>query len=258
MTIKEGNIPLYFQFYLTLRNEILIGDRLPGERIPTIEQLHQQYEVSQISIRKALVLLDQAGLITKKQRRGIYVRKDLQRVVSEPSNTYSDMSKFFKTRKRRMLSSAWIEPPRRIALLFKEQPEALKDGQIFRTRRIWISRKESWRRRLTNVYIPANLYDEIAPDGQTDIVVLDVIFKIKKYALMKIKGVETLQPWICDTESAKALNIPDGTPIFHRTWKHYKPDGSVLWTSESLTTAAFLTREVWLEGPKGERSDYGD
>jgi len=255
MTITDGNIPLYFQFYLTLKNEILIGDRQPGERIPTIEELHQEYGVSQITIRKALVLLDQAGLITKKQRRGIYVRQDLARVISEPSKSYSDMIDRLKPLRRRVISSEWIAPPRRIAFLFKEQPGAFRDGRIFRTRRIWISRKESWRRRLTNVYVPANLYDEIAPDGQTDLVVLDVIFSVTKYASMTIKGVETLQPWICDVESAKALNIPDGTPVFHRTWKHYTPDEELLWMSESLTTASFLIREVWVGGPKEDQPD---
>jgi len=51
MTIQDGNIPLFFQFYLTLKNEIHLGDRQPGERIPTIVELHKEYGVSQITVR---------------------------------------------------------------------------------------------------------------------------------------------------------------------------------------------------------------
>ena len=246
MTIQDGNIPLFFQFYLKLKNEIHLGDRLPGERIPTIEALHQAYGVSQITVRKALVLLQQAGLITKKQRRGIFVCRDLDRVITSHSRSYHDEINRLETLTRRLISSEWIEPPRRITLLFNGQPNVLRDGRIFRMRRLWISKKEIWRRRLTDVYVPANLYDKIAPDGRSDFVVLEELVKIKKLlpTLEGLNNTETIYPWICDVESSTFLGLPDGTPIFQRTWKHYTPTGELVWMSESLTTANSIVRKA--------------
>ncbi|MBW2370232.1 MAG: GntR family transcriptional regulator, partial [Deltaproteobacteria bacterium] len=245
-TIKDGHIPLFFQFYLELKNEIDLGDRLPGERIPTIIELHKEYGVSQITVRKALALLQEAGLITKKQRRGIFVCQDLDRVITSHSRSYHDEMKRLETLTRQLISSEWIVPPRRIKLLFEGKPGVFRDGRIFHMQRLWISKKETWRRRLTNVYVPAILYDKIAPDGQTDFVVLEEIGKIKKsLGIPKtITSIETIYPWLCDAQASMFLSLPDGTPIFQRTWKHYAPTGELVWMSESLTTANSIVRKA--------------
>lgn len=56
-----------------IRLAITIGDYLSGERLVELN-LAKRYNVSQITIREALWLLEQQGWVVKKARRGVYVR----------------------------------------------------------------------------------------------------------------------------------------------------------------------------------------
>jgi GntR family transcriptional regulator len=235
-----------------LRNEIQLGDRQPGDRIPTIEELHLQYDVSQITVRKALVLLEQAELITKKQKKGIFVRKAASRELSHASNSYRDEINRLKKLVRKKIDGKWIKPPPRITVKFKGVEGIYRDQKIFCVRRLWKSKNEKWRRRLTSVYIPAKLYDEIQSPYKEDFVVLLEVFNLKKYKQTTLRATETINPWICDVDSASYLNIPDGTPVFQRTWDIFSQKDELLWTSESLTTAFSIVREVMMANPNRE------
>ncbi len=56
-----------------IRQAITAGDYLSGERLVELN-LAKRYNVSQITIREALWLLEQQGWVIKKARRGVYVR----------------------------------------------------------------------------------------------------------------------------------------------------------------------------------------
>jgi GntR family transcriptional regulator len=249
MTIESGNISLFFQFFLTIRNEIVRGDRQPGERLPTVEQLSKQYGISIPSILKALTLLEQAGLVTKKQGVGIHVCDNPVHPVSKLSSSLSEELKKIKSLKHKIISAEWIDPPKRISYVFRQNLNALKKGKIFRIRRVWKSKKESWRRRLSDVYVPAFLHSDIFKNSETDVIVLKKIFETDEYASEAIKSIETIYPWNCDVEMARYLEIPDGIPIFQTTNRYYAESGKLLWIGEAYTTASAVVRELQIEGP---------
>lgn len=69
---QEGSDPLYRQVAATLRAEI--EERLrPGEAIATEAELERRFGVSRITIRRAIDLLGQAGLVMRRQGSGTYV-----------------------------------------------------------------------------------------------------------------------------------------------------------------------------------------
>jgi DNA-binding GntR family transcriptional regulator len=57
----------------TLRQAILVGELLPGERLVEGD-LAQRYGTSRGSVREALALLDNEGLVTRQANRGAWVR----------------------------------------------------------------------------------------------------------------------------------------------------------------------------------------
>jgi len=77
MEILSGHIPLYFQFYLKIKNDIVLREIPAGSRIETIEELHTRYGVSHSTVRKAMELLEREGLIVRKRALGTFVRKDV-------------------------------------------------------------------------------------------------------------------------------------------------------------------------------------
>jgi len=71
--IRDVAIPLYHQIFLTLRDEILSGERPFGAVLPTENQLAEIYSVSRITARRAMDELAGQGLVERRQRTGTKV-----------------------------------------------------------------------------------------------------------------------------------------------------------------------------------------
>ncbi len=69
----RGKGPLYQQLADTLRREIAEGRYRVGDRIPSEEALCEQFGVSRITVRAAIDLLADAGLLRRRQGKGTFV-----------------------------------------------------------------------------------------------------------------------------------------------------------------------------------------
>jgi GntR family transcriptional regulator len=67
--------PEYLRIAADLRRRITSGEYEPGDRIPTLPELCSQYGVSEITVRNALQLLRNEGLVESRARAGTVVRK---------------------------------------------------------------------------------------------------------------------------------------------------------------------------------------
>ncbi|MFC2062659.1 GntR family transcriptional regulator [Chloroflexota bacterium] len=76
-------IPLYYQIETSLKKKILRGELEDGSLLPTENQLAKQFQVSRITIRKALRSLDEEGVIIRKRGKGTFVSLDRE---LEPAN----------------------------------------------------------------------------------------------------------------------------------------------------------------------------
>lgn len=62
------------QIYTALRRSIIMGHRVPGERL-SVDQLAESYGTSITPIRDALQMLSEAGLVTIKPRSGYFITR---------------------------------------------------------------------------------------------------------------------------------------------------------------------------------------
>lgn len=75
----------YERIFRDLADGIASGEWKPGDRLPTEMELAQQYSVSRITSKKALNLLAQQGMVTRRRGMGTYVaQKDGASSVSRP------------------------------------------------------------------------------------------------------------------------------------------------------------------------------
>jgi GntR family transcriptional regulator len=65
---------LYVQVAQTLRERILAGKYAQGEMIPTEPQLCEEFHVSRITVRQAVAILQNEGMVIREQGRGTTVR----------------------------------------------------------------------------------------------------------------------------------------------------------------------------------------
>jgi GntR family transcriptional regulator len=71
--IQQGIIPRYYQLKEILEKRIQSGEFQPGDQFPTDEQLCQEYNLSRGTVRRAVEMLIDAGLLRREQGRGTFL-----------------------------------------------------------------------------------------------------------------------------------------------------------------------------------------
>ena len=71
--IQQGIIPRYYQLKEILEKRIQSGEFQPGDQFPTDEQLCQEYGLSRGTVRRAIGILIDAGLLRRDQGRGTFL-----------------------------------------------------------------------------------------------------------------------------------------------------------------------------------------
>lgn len=74
--------PRYHQVYVSLRTWVRDGTYKPGDRIPTEPQLCEMFEVSRITVRKAIDNLCREGWLVRQQGRGTFVQLSASRAAA--------------------------------------------------------------------------------------------------------------------------------------------------------------------------------
>lgn len=71
--VRNSMVPIYHQLYEILRDHILTGEWKPGDLIPAEPELMETYDVSRITVRKAVELLANENLVYKRRGKGTFV-----------------------------------------------------------------------------------------------------------------------------------------------------------------------------------------
>ena len=73
MIDREGPVPPYRQVANALRERIATGQIPPGRRIPSLTELEAEFGVARDTLRKAVQVLKDEGLVETVTGMGIYV-----------------------------------------------------------------------------------------------------------------------------------------------------------------------------------------
>ena len=238
MPYAKGPFPLYFQFYLNLKRKIITGDLLPGTTIPTLYDLAEQTGISHGMIRKALAMLEKEGLIVRKPRLGTVVRESGKQNLWVPSSSLTIMQQQLLVEKTQFITAEWIEPPNRFMKFFGDQEDVLMDGRIYKLHFLLIWKEDQRRRNLSTIFIPHWRYKQLS---LADLKRAPIRTVIDNLNIIKIKQI--IHPWICDGYASDYLQLPVGTPIFHRTLIPYLEETAFA-VLEQLTTVSALERDI--------------
>jgi len=70
---RDSSVPPSKQIAAELRARIVSGEIPPGRRIPSLTELEQSYDVARDTLRKAVRILRDEGLVETVQGMGVYV-----------------------------------------------------------------------------------------------------------------------------------------------------------------------------------------
>ncbi len=113
---RSAKVPLYYQLYQFLLNQIRDGSLQPGDILSSEAEMVDRYHLSRSTVRQALDMLVNDGLIVRRRGQGTFVttltiEQNLGRIIS----FWEDMGQRGLTPATRVLSSDLIPAPDDIA-----------------------------------------------------------------------------------------------------------------------------------------------
>lgn len=106
---KSRRIPLYRQIYEQIREKILAGDYLPGEKLPPGRLAARSLGVARITVVKAYEHLEAEGYIEKRVGSGTYISRDLSELLPIIGSQGELISPVYSRWGERVISEA--QPP---------------------------------------------------------------------------------------------------------------------------------------------------
>ena len=210
--IEKSCTPLYQQLMEDVKSSINQGKYRPGEKIPTEPELSEQYNVSRITVRRAIEELCIEGYLIKKQGKGTFVdTPKIQRKIEKADDalSFSDIC----AANGMEYSSHVISTKKVIA-----RPDELKffrmsqGSYLLYIQRVLCANGEPIQ--LENNFFPLPKFEYLVNE--------DFLNKSMFKTLRTKHGIDicqsvnaTLEIVRSNEENAKLLNVPVGEPLFY-------------------------------------------
>lgn len=209
---RDSLTPLYSQLAALLRRQIETGDFEPGRAIPAESELVRRYQVSRVTVRKALDVLVDEGLIVRQQGKGTFVRPSLLEESLTSLQGFAEL--MVSTHPEQVMEAPVFE--------FIPAPEAVAaalaldaDAYVLHIERRHIL--EGVPIAYATIFLPANLGRALTVD---DVCTTPIYTLIKERTGLSIKrAAQTIRAVSANEEMAAVLDVPPGAPLLsvHRT-----------------------------------------
>jgi GntR family transcriptional regulator len=114
------SIPLYYQLEHILRTQIESGEAVPGQRLPTEQELSRLYHISRATVRQALAALVSEGLLYRKQGKGTFVTEKATQTKSVKLTGFTeDLFAEGHRAETRVMEIRPVPAPERIAAMLR-------------------------------------------------------------------------------------------------------------------------------------------
>ncbi|SJZ70491.1 GntR family transcriptional regulator [Selenihalanaerobacter shriftii] len=91
---KDSVIPIYYQLAKIFEKQILQGRLTPGEALPSENEISEKYDISRMTVRRAISELTNAGMVYTQKGKGTFVAKPkLEDVIFELKNFHEEIRK---------------------------------------------------------------------------------------------------------------------------------------------------------------------
>lgn len=205
--LREIPIPYYYQIEKILeesikKNEYKVNDYLPSER-----ELSKEFNVSKITIRKALSNLEFKGLIKKVKGKGSIVsdKKIEGRILNKMIGTFNDLVGMGFDVKNKILSNNILKPPAEV----RSKLNIDLDEEVLQFERIRLIDNEPYQ--YSNSFIPIKLI----PEFNIDLIINKSLYEVLEHDFsLKINRItRILEASIASALDAKMFKIKEGFPI---------------------------------------------
>lgn len=201
----ESPIPFYHQLKEILKANIMTGEWVPGDRIPSENELRNAYQISRNTVKKALDDMVQEGLLKRIQGKGTFVAKPK---LEQSLTGFYSFSKVIKQQgmepKDVVISIEEIEADTNIA----NQLKIDLNEPVTALRRLRCADEEPII--LETSYIPKKIVSEIPHDMLKKYSLYD--FMEKEAGVVVVSAKEIFEPVLVRDYESQYLGVKEGYP----------------------------------------------
>jgi len=199
-------MPKYFVLKKQLIEKIDQEEFKVNEAIPSERELIDMYNVSRITVRKAIDELVSEGYLYKVQGKGTYVKTDKysQDLISITSCT-QDVINLGMTPSRKVISAEIIPVDKKRS----HNLELTENDKVFRLKRTYYADTETIN--LTTTYLPYKLFPGIEKYDFSKESLYNILEE--KYGVRITKAKRSVEAILAKDDTAKYLEVQDGIPI---------------------------------------------
>lgn len=247
-------MPLYIQVASVLRTRIQSGQWSAGEKISTLEELEREFQVARVTVRQAVDILREEGMLQARQGLGTFVSKRAHdRHWVTLATNWNSLIELLKD-----------NVPRRLTIDRDVAPPNLADGDGNRASSYVKLRSVQYRNEepysVVNLHLAREVFD-VNPEqfkGAAALVAIDAMDEVTL-----LEAHQTLTIGSADPEIADLLKIPIGAPtveahcvvIDDRDTAIYV--GDIIYRSESIKLHVNLLATTPLRQKKGRNGFKG-
>lgn len=210
--LKNYVEPAYMQVAARLRREIADGTYPFGSRLPSALSLSRQFQVSPMTVRQAILLLSEEGLLRSLQGSGTYVKHLDIRSCGFSLNSLADLIGQ-ENAKVRILKIRTQKPDDDLAAKLRLEPGA-RVVQVVR-----LLMRNGPPVLLQRGYVPCDPERPLV-EAELDAISLAGFFTGRHLGLIKKCGLEA-RAWVLDQEEAELLEHPIGSAAFLMEYLFY-------------------------------------
>jgi GntR family transcriptional regulator len=233
----DSPVPLYAQLADLLRQRILRGVWAPGEKVPSLDALVEEFQVARVTVRQAIEILTREGLLLPQRGRGTFVTDQVQPERSLTLETsLQGLAEAYRNDKPQLtlIEEAGVQPPL-VPLDGKAAPA------YHFMRRVHSRDDEPYC--IASIYIDQRAF-RLSPKRFRKETVVPVLMDLPEVKIESAR--QTLRISTADLEVARLLNIAVGAPVAEVRRVCLSPDGTVLYLGQITYRGDFIQFEMAL------------
>lgn len=235
----RSRVPLYIQVASVLRTRIQAGQWAAGEKISTLEELEQEFEVARVTVRQAVDILRQEGLLQARQGLGTFVSKKTQ------DRHWVKLATNWKS----LIESLKGNVPRRLSIDNDSPPSlAGSDGELassyVKLRSVQYRNEDPYS--VVNVHLAREVFD-LKPERFKNAAALVTIDEMKEITLREAH--QALVIGSADPEVADLLKISIGAPTVEAHCVVIDDGGIAIYVGDIVYRSESIKLQIDLLGP---------
>jgi GntR family transcriptional regulator len=215
--LSRSPIPMYHQLKELVLEKIESGEWSPGHKLPTEAELSYEYGVSRITVRHAMQLLQNQGLLERKQGRGTFVAQP--KVAHDLTAMYRDGLTVKEMGRQPQLQLVGLELKKPAASVAAKLNLPVSD-KVYEMKRLLLGDNEPLM--LIASWLPAARFPDF-PDHELDSRTMGSV--MREYGIMEAFQHKEVEVTLLDEEEAALLQTTPGAPALLLTYVNYLPNG---------------------------------